>query len=30
MILNVHLNNKPTEYGLSRCNVAQIVELTRD
>ncbi|WP_407384099.1 DUF6329 domain-containing protein [Ruminococcus sp.] len=30
MILNVHLNNKPTEYGLSRCNVAQIVELTHD
>lgn len=30
MILNVHLNRKPTEYGLSRCNVAHIVELSHD
>lgn len=30
MILNVHLNNKPTDYGLERCNVAVIVELKHD
>ena len=30
MILNVHLNNKPTDYGLDRCNVAAIVELKHD